>query len=255
MYPEGAWVGAGEPLAYITGSLVHLSDLETILLQKIGPASVAAHNAYQMCLALPDVAFLAMEARHCAGAEMQDMMAYAASVGSDGGEAGRGQGFHRQRQRRHRALVRHAARLRHDAAFADRLCRLHAARGGDVPRDVPRRTDDGAGGLLRPRDHRRARGVRAVPRSRRRGAAVVPAGHAWRALHGRARSGGELRGAGTPRARCDPALPQRDGAALPGRHRRLRRGDLADARGTRRGRLSSACASSPRPDSAWTSAA
>ena len=35
-----------------------------------------------MCLALPNVAFLAMEARHCAGAEMQDMMAYAASVGS-----------------------------------------------------------------------------------------------------------------------------------------------------------------------------
>jgi nicotinate phosphoribosyltransferase len=83
MYPEGAWVGAGEPLAYITGSLVHLSELETILLQKIGPASVAAHNAYQMCLGLPAVRFLAMEARHCAGAEMQEMMAYAAAVGSD----------------------------------------------------------------------------------------------------------------------------------------------------------------------------
>jgi len=68
MYPEGAWAGAGEPLAYIAGSMVALSDLETILLQKIGPASVAAHNAYQMCLALPDAAFLAMEARHCAGA-------------------------------------------------------------------------------------------------------------------------------------------------------------------------------------------
>jgi nicotinate phosphoribosyltransferase len=83
MYPEGAWVGAGEPVAYITGSLVHLSELETIFLQKIGPASVAAHNAYQMCLALPSVRFLAMEARHCAGAEMQEMMAYAAAVGSD----------------------------------------------------------------------------------------------------------------------------------------------------------------------------
>jgi nicotinate phosphoribosyltransferase len=35
-----------------------------------------------MCLMLPTVAFLAMEARHCAGAEMQDMMAYACSVGS-----------------------------------------------------------------------------------------------------------------------------------------------------------------------------
>ena len=82
-HPEGSWTGAGEPIVYLTGSLVELSDLETILLQKLGPACVAAHNAYQMCLALPKVGFLAMEARHCAGAEMQDMMAYAASVGSD----------------------------------------------------------------------------------------------------------------------------------------------------------------------------
>src|SRR5277367_3179740 len=93
MYPEGAWVGAGEPLAYITGGLVQLSDLETILLQKIGPASVAAHNTYQMCLALPDVSFLAMEARHCAGAEMQDMMAYAASVGSEAAKREGAKGF------------------------------------------------------------------------------------------------------------------------------------------------------------------
>jgi nicotinate phosphoribosyltransferase len=81
-YPEGSWTGAGEPLAYITGSFEALADLETIMLQRIGAACVAAHNAYQMCLALPDVAFLAMDARHCAGADMQDMMAYAASVGS-----------------------------------------------------------------------------------------------------------------------------------------------------------------------------
>jgi nicotinate phosphoribosyltransferase len=81
-HPEGSWTGAGEPLIYITGSLAMLSDLETIFLQKLGPACVAAHNAYQMCAALPNAAFLAMEARHCAGAEMQDMMAYAASVGS-----------------------------------------------------------------------------------------------------------------------------------------------------------------------------
>jgi nicotinate phosphoribosyltransferase len=93
MYPEGAWVGAGEPVAYITGSLVHLSELETIFLQKIGPASVAAHNAYQMCLALPSVRFLAMEARHCAGAEMQEMMAYAAAVGSDAAKLEGAAGF------------------------------------------------------------------------------------------------------------------------------------------------------------------
>lgn len=82
LHPEGGWVGAGEPIAYLTGSLFALSDLETILLQKLGPACVAAHHIYQMCLALPNVAFLAMEARHCAGAEMQDMMAYAAATGS-----------------------------------------------------------------------------------------------------------------------------------------------------------------------------
>jgi nicotinate phosphoribosyltransferase len=35
-----------------------------------------------MCTDLPYVGFLAMDARHCAGAEMADMMAYAASVGS-----------------------------------------------------------------------------------------------------------------------------------------------------------------------------
>jgi nicotinate phosphoribosyltransferase len=82
VHPEGSWTGAGEPIVYLTGSLVHLSNLETILLQKLGPSCVAAHNAYQMSLALPRVGFLAMEARHCAGAEMQEMMAYAASVGS-----------------------------------------------------------------------------------------------------------------------------------------------------------------------------
>jgi len=93
IYQEGDWVGAGEPIVYLTGSLVQLSDLETILLQKIGPACVAAHNAFQMSLALPLVAFLAMEARHCAGAEMQEMMAYAASVGSRAAQHEGAKGF------------------------------------------------------------------------------------------------------------------------------------------------------------------
>jgi nicotinate phosphoribosyltransferase len=82
-YAEGRWVGAGEPLMYISGSLAHLSDLETILLQKLGPACVAAFNAFTMCSDLPKVAFLAMDARHCAGLEMAEIMAYAASVGSE----------------------------------------------------------------------------------------------------------------------------------------------------------------------------
>jgi len=81
-FEEGAWVGAGEPLLYITGPLRHLVDLETIYLQRLGAPCVAAYNAYSMCADLPNVAFLAMDARHCAGAEMAEMMAYAASVGS-----------------------------------------------------------------------------------------------------------------------------------------------------------------------------
>ncbi len=82
-YREGKWVGAGEPMMYITGSFFHLVDLETIFLQKLGPACVAAYNAWTMCADMPKSAFLAMDARHCAGGqEMAEMMAYAASVGS-----------------------------------------------------------------------------------------------------------------------------------------------------------------------------
>jgi len=93
MYPEGSWVGAGEPIVYISGSFANLVDLETLFLQKIGAPCVAAHNAYQMCLALPKVAFLAMEARHCAGLEMQQMMAYAAAVGSEAAKREGARGF------------------------------------------------------------------------------------------------------------------------------------------------------------------
>ncbi len=92
-HPEGTWVGAGEPLVYVTGSFQHLSNCETIMLQKLGPPCVAAHNAYQMCNALPQVGFLAMDARHCAGAEMQDLMGYAASVGSAAAQREGARGF------------------------------------------------------------------------------------------------------------------------------------------------------------------
>ena len=81
-YRESDWVGAGEPLMYVTGPLYHLVDLETVLLQKLGPACVAAYNASAMCAELPKAVFLAMDARHCAGADMADLMAYAAAVGS-----------------------------------------------------------------------------------------------------------------------------------------------------------------------------
>lgn len=93
VYPDGAWVGAGEPLLYITGSFAEISPLETLFLQRLGPPCVAAHNAYQMALTLPHVAFLAMEARHCAGFDMQEMMAYAAAVGSEAARREGAKGF------------------------------------------------------------------------------------------------------------------------------------------------------------------
>jgi len=93
MHEEGEWVGAGEPLVYVTGNFTALADLETIFLQKIGAACVAAHNAFQMCVALPRAAFLAMDARHCAGGEMQEIMAYAAAVGSNAAKREGAKGF------------------------------------------------------------------------------------------------------------------------------------------------------------------
>ena len=66
LFKEGAWVGAGEPMFYISGSMIALVDLETIFLQKLGASCVAAYNAYHMSIELPDVGFIAMDARHCA---------------------------------------------------------------------------------------------------------------------------------------------------------------------------------------------
>ena len=82
LFKEGAWVGAGEPMFYISGSMIALVDLETVFLQKLGAACVAAYNAYHMSIELPKVSFIAMDARHCAGTEMAELMAYGASVGS-----------------------------------------------------------------------------------------------------------------------------------------------------------------------------
>lgn len=82
MFREGQWVGAGEPIMYVSGPLSHLVECETILLMKLGAPCVAAWNAFTMCTDLPNVAFLAMDARHCAGLEMAELMAYSAAVGS-----------------------------------------------------------------------------------------------------------------------------------------------------------------------------
>ena len=56
-HEEGRWVGAGEPVMYVTGQFAHLVDLETLILQKIGPPCVAAWNAFTMCSELPKWVF------------------------------------------------------------------------------------------------------------------------------------------------------------------------------------------------------
>ncbi len=82
-FKEGSWVGAGEPMLYVTGKISSLIDLETLFLQKLGPPCVAAYNAYNMCIEMKSTKFVAMDARHCAGTEMSILMSYGASVGSD----------------------------------------------------------------------------------------------------------------------------------------------------------------------------
>lgn len=80
--PEGTRLQSGEAMFYVVGSLVALSPIETLLLQRIGFACVSAFNAFSMCRALPDAGFLAMEARHTTGDDMHLACAYGAGVGS-----------------------------------------------------------------------------------------------------------------------------------------------------------------------------
>jgi len=81
-FETGAPVGAGEPLLFYSGPFSKLAELETHLLQKIGPVCVAAHNARDMVKELPSIPMIEMSARHCAGFEMAEMMAYAAKAGT-----------------------------------------------------------------------------------------------------------------------------------------------------------------------------
>ncbi|MFC7052364.1 hypothetical protein ACFQI3_06645 [Hansschlegelia quercus] len=79
---EGTLLHSGKPMAYLTGSMVALSPIETLLLQRIGFPCVSAFNAFTMCLALPEAEFLAMEARHATGDDMHLSCSYGAAVGS-----------------------------------------------------------------------------------------------------------------------------------------------------------------------------
>ena len=81
-YEEGDIVPSESKMLEITGSMAQLSEVETLLLQKIGFPCVSANNAYEMCRAIPDAGFMDMHARHGSGAEMNILAAYGAAVGS-----------------------------------------------------------------------------------------------------------------------------------------------------------------------------
>ncbi|MBG1231256.1 hypothetical protein [Aestuariivirga litoralis] len=84
---EGEVVPSEHKLLEITGSMKKLSEIETLLLQKTGFPCVAANNAYEMCMAIPDAGFMDMHARHGSGAEMNILAAYGAKVGSEAARA------------------------------------------------------------------------------------------------------------------------------------------------------------------------
>ena len=81
-YAEGDIVPSESKMLEITGSMQKLSEVETLMLQKIGFPCVSANNAYEMCRAIPSAAFMDMHARHGSGAEMNILAAYGAAVGS-----------------------------------------------------------------------------------------------------------------------------------------------------------------------------
>ncbi len=79
---EGEVVPSEHKLMEVTGSMKKLSEIETLLLQKVGFPCVSANNAYEMCRAIPTAEFMDMHARHGSGAEMNILAAYGAMVGS-----------------------------------------------------------------------------------------------------------------------------------------------------------------------------
>lgn len=82
-FNEGDLVPSEKKMMEITGSMAKLSEIETLVLQKIGIPCVSANNAYEMCRAIPTAGFMDMHARHASGAEMNILAAYGAAIGSE----------------------------------------------------------------------------------------------------------------------------------------------------------------------------
>jgi nicotinate phosphoribosyltransferase len=81
-FEDGTVVPPKTKVLTITGPFSKLVELETLFLQRVGFAQVAAYNAYKMAMALPQSKFLDMHGRHATGDDMMIAAAYGASVGS-----------------------------------------------------------------------------------------------------------------------------------------------------------------------------
>lgn len=86
-FADGELVPSEVKMLEITGPMSRLSELETLILQKVGLPCVAANNAYEMCLAMPGSTFMDMHARHGTGADMNYLGAYGAAIGSEAARA------------------------------------------------------------------------------------------------------------------------------------------------------------------------
>jgi nicotinate phosphoribosyltransferase len=82
LFGEGAFVPDQKPLFTYSGSFAALVELETLVLQKVGVACVAAFNACKMATSLGKAAFIDMHARHSSGDDFSLLAAYGAAVGS-----------------------------------------------------------------------------------------------------------------------------------------------------------------------------
>lgn len=86
-FKEGEKVPAEDKMLEITGPMSKLSEVETVMLQKVGFPCISAKNAHAMCVAVPKAKFMDMHARHASGAEMNILAAYGAAVGTDAARA------------------------------------------------------------------------------------------------------------------------------------------------------------------------
>ena len=86
-FDEGEKVPAENKMLEISGPMSKLSEVETVMLQKVGFPCISARNAHAMCVAVPNAGFMDMHARHGSGAEMNLLAAYGAAVGSDAARA------------------------------------------------------------------------------------------------------------------------------------------------------------------------